>query len=195
MFGPYTQPPSLLVLTSSGGITSQLYGVNGAPDAPSAASLQQAGFSDGDEGPVSMVADPNDGYLYLKTTAQPWWQAPMWDLSGSPCCGDTDQENRFLSMCKTLFGYNAKPCFIDALFYLIYWLLVLCLGLYKWYNGTLSDADYKHKRMLRKQLEEAANAKELAFLSSSVKSYSAQDLPAATVSVDKCNGSLTLLNS
>ncbi|GAX73688.1 hypothetical protein CEUSTIGMA_g1139.t1 [Chlamydomonas eustigma] len=113
--------------------------------------LMQAGFSDGDEGPVSKVADPNDGYLYLKTTSQPWWQTPMWDISGSPCCGDTDQENRFLSMCKTLFGYNAKPCFIDALFYLVYWLVVLCLGLYKWHDGSLSDADYKYKRMLRKQ--------------------------------------------
>jgi hypothetical protein len=72
---------------------------------------------------------------------------------------------------RTLFGYNAKPCFIDALFYLIYWLLVLCLGLYKWYNGTLSDADYKHKRMLRKQLEEVTRL--ILFYSSSCSSMRA----------------------
>lgn len=58
---------------------------------------------------------------------------------------------------RAIFGYNAQPCFIDVFFYLFYWLVVLSMGLYKWHAGTLSDADYKYKRMMRKQMEEVSN--------------------------------------
>ena len=55
---------------------------------------------------------------------------------------------------RNIFGYNSQPCFIDVIFYLGFWLLVLCTGLWKWSQGTLSDADYKYKRMMRKQQAE-----------------------------------------
>lgn len=59
----------------------------------------QSGFSDGDEGPMGgAVVVVNDGYTYVMTPQQPWWQQSMWDLSG--CCGDTDEQNRFLSLMK-----------------------------------------------------------------------------------------------
>ena len=76
----------------------------------------------------------------------------MWDISG--VAGDTDQQNRFLSLCHNIFGYNSQPCFIDVIFYLSFWLFVLCLGLWKWQSGTLTDADFKYKRMMKKQMAE-----------------------------------------
>ena len=39
MFGPYIPAPTVYSFSGTGAISSQLYGVNGAPSAPSAASL------------------------------------------------------------------------------------------------------------------------------------------------------------
>ena len=66
----------------------------------------QSGFNDGDEASVSAVVTANDGYVYVKTAAQPWWQAILWDFSD--VAGDTDEENKFLSLCHQIFGYNAQ---------------------------------------------------------------------------------------
>lgn len=42
-----------------------------------------------------------------------------------------------------------------------YWFIVLNIGLWKWYNGTLLDADWKHTKMMRalrrKEMEEVRN--------------------------------------
>ena len=92
----------------------------------------------------------------MLTSPQPWWQAPMWDISGvAPDSGDIDDKSRFLSLTGVIFGYNSQPCFIDAIFYLSYWLIVLSIGLWKWHSGSLLDADYKYKKMMKmKQREE-----------------------------------------
>ena len=58
----------------------------------------QAGFNDGDEGGGASLVATNDGYAYLMTVPQPWWQAPLWDISD--VAGDTDAKNKFLSLCK-----------------------------------------------------------------------------------------------
>lgn len=167
MFGPFVLPNYLAVIPETGTITTTLWGKDGRPPAPSAESGgAAAAFNDGDEivtvGPTNL----DDGYIYVMTQKQPWWQAPLYDLSG--CCADTDDKNKFLALCKNIFGYNAQPCFIDAVFYLGYWLIVLSWGVWKWHKGTLLDADHKYNKMIKEQREQAARDK-LASLDSGIE--------------------------
>jgi hypothetical protein len=55
---------------------------------------------------------------------------------------------------RVLFGYNAMPCFIDVVFFLTYFLVVLLIMMWKSHNGTLSDADHKYTKMMKKKAEE-----------------------------------------
>ena len=71
---------------------------------------------------------------------------------------------------KVIFGYNSQPCFIDVIFYLSYWFVILCMGLWKWQSGSLIDADYKYKKMMikKKRLEEEEVRNNTSFKSENV---------------------------
>lgn len=153
MFGRMIFPATPFVEPGAGAISSKLYGVEGAPPAPSAANLLAAGFNDGDEGPMVAVNTVNDGYYYVMSERQPWYMASLWDIS--KVAGDRDEENKFLALAASIFGYNSQPTFISVVFYLGYWLITLSIGLYKWNQGTLLDADWKHNRAMKIANEEA----------------------------------------
>jgi hypothetical protein len=95
-WGTYYLPSYPVTLTDIGKISASLYGVEGAPPAPSAAELMAAGFNDGDEGPMIVVNTVGDGYTYVNTPDQPWWQIPLWDINS--CCSDSS--NHFLSLMR-----------------------------------------------------------------------------------------------
>jgi hypothetical protein len=35
--------------------------------------------------------------------------------------------------------------------YYSYWFIVICAAIYKWWNGSLFDADWKYKKEMKKQ--------------------------------------------
>mmetsp|Transcript_10892 Transcript_10892/g.23475 ORF Transcript_10892/g.23475 Transcript_10892/m.23475 type:complete len:524 (+) Transcript_10892:94-1665(+) len=151
MFGEYVSPYAEMTATAE--LQQKADAANGV-----AVTSANLAFSDGDEDdfiPVNTAQTANDGYYYVRLTPeQPWWQAPLWDISS--CCGDTDDENKFLALMKAIFGYNAKPTFIDVVFYLGYWLVVIAMGFYKYYRGTLFDADHKYNKAMKEKAKREA---------------------------------------
>eukprot|EP00798_Chlamydomonas_sp_ICE-L_P024889 gene24889-10554_t len=116
-----------------------------------------AAFNDGDEVAYMATTVHNDGYINPPVEDQPWLFEHLWDVSS--CCSHKDEHNRFLSLMNKIIGYNATPCWIDLVFYCGYWVIVLCLLLWKLWKGSLLDADYKHNIYLRqKYAEEQAEA-------------------------------------
>ncbi|KAG1680548.1 hypothetical protein FOA52_014995 [Chlamydomonas sp. UWO 241] len=152
MFGTYYVPAYPEVQLGVGSLSSNMYGGEGQPPAPSAADLLAGGFNDGDEGPMIVVVTTDDGYQYQLTTSQPWYERHLWDIC--ECCSDQDTANYFLALMNTLFGYRCAPAFIHVIFYLGYWFIVLAMGIYKYYKGTLLNADYKHTNMMKKLAKE-----------------------------------------
>lgn len=45
--------------------------------------------------------------------------------------------------CRTLPSSQDKPTFIEVMVYGIYWVVIFAMAAYKWYTGSLFDADYK----------------------------------------------------
>jgi high-affinity iron transporter len=111
-----------------------------------------AQFGDGDE--TYSASAVSDGYRSVDI--RPWWMIPLWDVSG--CCGDTDQQNRFFSLMKAIFGYNAMPCYVEVVAYCSYWVLVILYACFKFHRRTLFDADYKHNRAIREKAEQEERA-------------------------------------
>jgi hypothetical protein len=52
-----------------------------------------------------------------------------------------------------------KPTTIELIIYFGYWVIVLLIAGFKWYSGSLFDADYKYKRMMAKKQREAEAAR------------------------------------
>lgn len=65
-----------------------------------------------------------------------------------------------LSLRSAIFGYNAKPTFVEVVSYCGYWIIAIMMACYKHHKRTLFDADFKHNRMLREQAKERAAQKE-----------------------------------
>jgi len=61
------------------------------------------------------------------------------------------QTNDFFALMRALFGYTATPTFVEAAAYIMYWLLVIALFVYRHNKGTLVDKD------LSKYEEEESN--------------------------------------
>lgn len=159
MFGPYVLPPTLYTYPGVSAISSTLFGGEGQPPVPSAngGAASPSAYTDADDIVVAGPVNLNDGYVYVLTPVQPWWQQALWDISA--CCSDSDDttnSGRFFSLIQPIFGYNSQPAFIDVIFYLGYWFVTLSIGLWKYYKGRLTDADWKHTAMLKAQAEQEA---------------------------------------
>lgn len=93
------------------------------------------------------------GYCSIWINNRPWYMQPVWDLSS--CCAATD-DNKFFMLARAIFGYTDRPSMIEITVYFGYWFIIICWGIFKYFTGSLFDADYKHKRMLKKQAKEEA---------------------------------------
>ncbi|GFH09993.1 iron transporter Ftr1, partial [Haematococcus lacustris] len=84
------------------------------------------------------------GYCSPWVNQRPWAMQP---LAIYTCC---PKSHEFFSLMRAIFGYQDKPTFIEVMVYSGYWLLVFSAAAYKLWNGSLFDADYKHKREVAK---------------------------------------------
>ncbi len=49
-----------------------------------------------------------------------------------------------------------KPTYLQIIFYFSYWGLILAIGAYRWWRGSLFDADYKMTRQRKLEAEQQA---------------------------------------
>ena len=91
---------------------------------------------------------------------RPWCNLIVWDATS--CCDPNT--NEFWSLLRSLFGWQAEPTNLQILYYGLYWLLIVLLVIYKYFNGTLTDAKLAAKldqeSFARHALEDANNASE-----------------------------------
>jgi high-affinity iron transporter len=91
---------------------------------------------------------------------RPWCNLIVWDATS--CCDPNT--NEFWSLLRSLFGWQAEPTNLQLLYYGLYWLLILILVIYKYFNGTLTDAKLAAKldqeSFARHALEDAKDASE-----------------------------------
>ncbi|KXZ41484.1 hypothetical protein GPECTOR_439g322 [Gonium pectorale] len=108
------------------------------------------------------------GWCSLWLDERPWYMLPMYDWTH--CCADvdpkgdepTDVQNRmrFFALMRAIFGYQARGTPLTTISYCCYWGLVFIVIGYKWWRGSLLDADYKHKRQQKKLAKEAEKREE-----------------------------------
>lgn len=85
---------------------------------------------------------------YSAWTDQLTWQfRPLSDWS--KCCSESlNAPNKLFPFLKAIFGYTERPTPMITIMYCIYWAAVIAALLYKYWNGSLFDADYKRHRKL-----------------------------------------------
>lgn len=64
-----------------------------------------------------------------------WYNKILWDSSG--CCNM--YSNEFWSLVRALFGYTDGPTGLNLMYYILYWVIVAAVMLWKNYHGTLTD--------------------------------------------------------
>ncbi|GAQ78113.1 similar to high-affinity iron permease [Klebsormidium nitens] len=69
----------------------------------------------------------------------PWHNKPLWNICD--CCSNDDQG--FFELAKALVGYTCDPTFIHVITYIIYWIFVIGIVVYKASTGTLDKYKYK----------------------------------------------------
>lgn len=69
----------------------------------------------------------------------PWHNKPLWNICD--CCSNDDQG--FFELAKALVGYTCDPTFIHVITYIIYWIFVVAIVIYKASTGTLDKYKYK----------------------------------------------------
>ncbi|KAL6765919.1 iron permease FTR1 family-domain-containing protein [Haematococcus lacustris] len=121
------------------------------------------------------------GYCSPWVNQRPWAMQP---LAVYTCC---PKSHEFFSLMRAIFGYQDKPTFIEVMVYSGYWLLVFSAAAYKLWNGSLFDADYKHKREVAKaarlkakqetQLELVVSSEEAAQLAKKAAQETASSNP------------------
>lgn len=109
------------------------------------------------------------GYCSPWYDERPWYMVPLYDWSA--CCNDVDpsgtepqnEQNtrRFFALSRAIFGYQDKGTFLEIIMYVSYWIIVVAIGAWRYWRGSLLDADYKYHRQQAKAAKEAA-AKEAA---------------------------------
>jgi high-affinity Fe2+/Pb2+ permease len=85
---------------------------------------------------------------YSAWTDQLTWQfRPLSDWS--KCCSESlNAPNKLFPFLKAIFGYTERPTPMITIMYCIYWAAVITALLYKYWNGSLFDADHKRHRKL-----------------------------------------------
>lgn len=68
-----------------------------------------------------------------------WHNKPLWNIC--KCCDSGDQG--FFELAKALVGYTCDPTFIHVITYVIYWVFVIGIVLFKYSRGTLDKYEYQ----------------------------------------------------
>eukprot|EP00243_Klebsormidium_subtile_P005507 TRINITY_DN2217_c0_g2_i1.p1 TRINITY_DN2217_c0_g2~~TRINITY_DN2217_c0_g2_i1.p1 ORF type:complete len:361 (+),score=111.22 TRINITY_DN2217_c0_g2_i1:397-1479(+) len=71
----------------------------------------------------------------------PWHNKPLWNIC--ECCSHDDQG--FFELAKALVGYTCDPTFIHVITYIIYWIVVIGIVIFKARRGTLDKYKYEEE--------------------------------------------------
>jgi high-affinity iron transporter len=97
----------------------------------------------------------------------PWVDQLSWQFrplsDWSKCCSESlNAPNKLFPFLKAIFGYTERPTPMITIMYCIYWAAVLSALAYKYWNGSLFDADYKRHRKLHALSRSASRARRSA---------------------------------
>jgi high-affinity iron transporter len=84
-----------------------------------------------------------------------WQYRPLSDWS--KCCSESlNAPNKLFPFLKAIFGYTERPTPIITIMYCTYWAAVIGALAFKYWNGSLFDADYKRHKKLHSLSRQAA---------------------------------------
>lgn len=115
-------------------------------------------------GTDSLIRAGMFGYASPWYDERPWYMKQLYDWSA--CCNDLDptgtepqseqNSRRFFALARAIFGYQDKATFLEIMMYVSYWIIVIAIALWRWWRGSLLDADYKYHRQQAKLAKAAA---------------------------------------
>lgn len=98
-----------------------------------AAGLMTSGFHN-----LQLLGALGTWYPYYR---RPWFNRYVFHLT---CCNDAT--NDFWVLMRAMFGYQDRPTSLELIIYFCYWIVVILFVIYRWCNGTLLDAEAKHRK-------------------------------------------------